>query len=300
MRQAPDTFLALDPAEHTLERSRVVVLPVPYAETVSYRPGTDAGPAAIIAASAEMEDYDPELGREPCDVGIHTATSIDPTSDGPTGDGPEAMARRVADAVAAHVSVGRLVCMLGGEHSLTAGAVEGTARYVDDLSVLILDAQADLRDEYQGWRYSHACAARRVLEHAPITLVGVRSMTTDEAALIDELAIPCFERGPAPIDDIDAVIATLSPNVYVSVDLDALDPSIMAAVGTPEPGGMGWWETLRLLRAVAERRRIVGFDVMELAPAEGPEACAYTAAKLAYKLMAYATMQLPRRDPIRD
>lgn len=289
MSNAHNTFLALDPAEHTLERSRVVVLPVPYAETVSYRPGADAGPAAIIAASAEMEDYDPELGREPCDVGIHTSTAIDPA-----GDGPEAMAGRVADTVAAHVSIGRLVCVLGGEHSLTAGSVEGTARYIDDLSVLILDAQADLRDEYQGWRYSHACAARRVLDHAPVTLVGVRSMTTDEAEFIDDLAIPCFERGSAPLDDVDAVIATLSPNVYVSVDLDALDPSIMAAVGTPEPGGMGWWETLRLLRAVAERRRIVGFDVMELAPAEGPEACAYTAAKLAYKLMAYATMQLPR------
>ncbi len=285
MKQTYGTFLALDPAEHTLERSRVVVLPVPYAETVSYRPGTDAGPAAILAASAQMEDYDPELVREPCEVGVHTAAPIDVAA-----DGPEAMAQRVADTVAAHVSVGRLVCMLGGEHSLTAGAVEGTARYVDDLSVLILDAQADLRDDYQGWRYSHACTARRVLEHAPVTLAGVRSMTADEAALIEELAIPCFPRGPTPIDDVDAIVATLSQNVYVSVDLDALDPSIMAAVGTPEPGGMGWWEVLRLLRAVGERRRIVGFDVMELAPAEGPEACAYTAAKLAYKLMAYATI----------
>ncbi|MDA1096318.1 MAG: arginase family protein, partial [Chloroflexi bacterium] len=109
MKQTDDTFLGLDPAEHTLERSRVVVLPVPYAETVSYRPGTDAGPAAIVAASAQMEDYDPELGREPCEVGVHTAAPI-----GLAADGPEATARAVADAVAAHVSVGRLVCMLGG------------------------------------------------------------------------------------------------------------------------------------------------------------------------------------------
>ena len=280
-----DTFLALDPAEHTLARSRVVVLPVPYAETVSYRPGTDAGPAAIIRASAEMEDFDPELGSEPCDAGIHTLPALTPAV-----DGPEAMASAVADSVAEHTARGTLVCTLGGEHSLTAGAVEGVARSVDDLSVLILDAQADLRDDYQGWRYSHACAARRVLDHAPVTLVGVRSMTTDEAALIEARAIPCFPRDAEPIVDIDAIVSTLSPNVYVSVDLDALDPSIMAAVGTPEPGGMLWWETLRILRAVAQRRRIVGFDVMELAPSEGPEACAYTAAKLAYKLMAYATL----------
>ena len=279
-----DTFLALDPAENTLAGSRIAVLPIPYAETVSYRPGTDAGPAAIIRASAEMEDYDPELGREPCDVGIHTLPALTPA-----GETPEAMAAAVADAVDRLTTVGTMVCMLGGEHSLTAGAVEGVARSVGDLSVLILDAQADLRDDYQGWRYSHACAARRVLDHAPVTLVGVRSMTTDEAAFIDARAVPCFPRGAEPITDIDAIVATLSPNVYISVDLDALDPSIMAAVGTPEPGGMLWWETLRILQAVADRRRIVGFDLMELAPSEGPEACAYTAAKLAYKLMAYAT-----------
>ena len=278
-------FLDLDPAEHTLERSRVVVLPVPYAETVSYRSGAHLGPAAILRASAEMEDYDPEFGTEPCAAGIHT---LPPLAD--LSGGPEAVAGRVADAVDALAARGKIACTLGGEHSLSAGAVAGAARHVDGLSVLALDAHADLRDEYQGWRYSHACAARRMLEHAPVTLVGVRSMATEEAAFIRERGVPCFERGADAIDDVDAIIDTLSANVYVSVDLDVFDPSVVAAVGTPEPGGMGWWEALRLLRAVGERRRIVAFDVMELAPSEGPEAGAYTAAKLAYKLATYACL----------
>ncbi|MCE2469148.1 MAG: agmatinase [Dehalococcoidia bacterium] len=280
-------FLDLDPAEHTLERSRVVVLPVPYAETVSYRGGAHLGPAAILRASAEMEDYDPEFETEPCAAGIHT---LPPLAD--LSGGPEAVAARVADVVGGLAVRGKAVCMLGGEHSLSAGAVAGAARHVGDLSVLVLDAHADLRDEYQGWRYSHACAVRRILDQAPATLVGVRSMATEEAAFIRETAIPCFERGADAIDDVSAIIDTLSPNVYVSVDLDVFDPSVIAAVGTPEPGGMGWWETLRLLRAVGERRRIIAFDVMELAPSEGPEAGAYAAAKLAYKLAAYACLPL--------
>ena len=290
----PDTFLALDPAEHTLDRSRIVVLPAPYDGTASYRSGARDGPLAIIRASAQMEDYDPELGFDPCDAGIYTAPALAApalaaSALGPNSSGPEAMANRVAEAVEGYVRQGKLVCMLGGEHSLTSGAVRVMARQHTDLSVLVLDAHADLRDEYQGSRYSHACAARRILDHAPVTLAGVRSMTGEEATFAAAQGVPLYARGAEPLADLDAIVATLSANVYVSVDLDVLDPSIMAAVGTPEPGGMGWWETLRLLRAVAERRRIVGVDVMELAPVEGPEACTYTAAKLAYKLMSYAT-----------
>ena len=162
------------------------------------------------------------------------------------------------------------------------------ANLYPNLTVLVFDAQADLRDEYQEFAYSHACASRRMFDHAPVTLVGVRSMTGEEHTFARKHGIPMFERSAEPITNIDAIIDTLSDNIYVSFDLDAFDPSFMAAVGTPEPGGMGWWETLRILRAVSEHKTIVGFDVMELAPAEGPEACAYTAAKLTYKLIGYA------------
>ena len=283
----PDTFLILDPDEHALARSRCVVLPVPYEQTTSYRKGTRRGPEAIIRASAEMEDYDAELGCEPCSAGIHTAPALDPA------DTPAAMADRVRDAVARYADEGKVVGMLGGEHSITPGAVAAFAGRYADLSVLFFDAQADLRDDYQGWAHSHACAARRTLDHAAsLTLVGVRSMTGDEAAFAQERGIALFPRGPEPLTDIDAIAATLGEHVYVSFDLDAFDPSFMAAVGTPEPGGLGWWEALRILRAVGERRRIVGFDVVELAPDEGPEACAYTAAKLVYKLFAYATARV--------
>ena len=281
----PSTFLALDPSEHSLERSRWVILPVPYEATTSYRKGTQAGPAAIIRASAEMEDYDPELGRDPCDAGIYTAPPVDPAL-----AGPDAMARRVAGAVGAHADAGKLVGMLGGEHSISSGAVAALAERRPGLSVLVFDAQADLRDEYQGSAHSHACATRRMLDHARATIVGVRSMTGDEAAFAAERGVPLFPRGAEPIADADAIVDTLTEDVYVSFDLDAFDPSFMAAVGTPEPGGMGWWETLRILRAVGERCRIAGFDVVELSPGEGPEACAYTAAKLAYKLIAYAAL----------
>ncbi len=287
----PDTFLILDPDEHTLDRSRCVVLPVPYEETTSYRKGTRRGPEAIIRASAEMEDYDVELGCEPCAAGIHTAPALEaPPALEPNG-GPEAMAGRVREAVAGYAAQGKLVGMLGGEHSITSGAVAAHAERHPGLSVIFFDAQADLRDDYQGWAHSHACAARRTLDHASsLTLVGVRSMTGEEAAFARENGVALFPRGAEPIADVDAIVDTLGEDVYVSFDLDAFDPSFMSAVGTPEPGGMGWWEALRILRAVGERRRIVGFDVVELAPDEGPEACAYTAAKLVYKLFGYATV----------
>ncbi len=280
----PRTFLALDPQEHSLERSRVVLLPVPYDATTSYRSGARDGPAAIIEASRQMEDYDPELGCDPSTVGIYTAPELEPHA-----GGPEAMAARVHQAVAWYAGRDKLVGILGGEHSLTAGAVRAVVERTEDVSVLVFDAQADLREEYQGTPSSHASAVRRIADHAPVTLVGVRSMTGGEEALARARSIPLFTRGPEPITDVEAIVEGLSANVYVSFDLDAFDPSFMAAVGTPEPGGLGWWEALAILRAVAERRRIVGFDVVELAPAEGPEACAYTAAKLVYKVIAYAT-----------
>ncbi len=285
----PDTFLILDPAEHTLDRSRCVVLPVPYEETTSYRKGARRGPEAIVRASAEMEDYDVELGCEPCSVGIHTAPALEPPVLESNG-GPEAMAGRVREAVSFYAAQGKLMGMLGGEHSITSGAVAALAERHPGLSVLFFDAQADLRDDYQGWTHSHACAARRTLDHASsLTLVGVRSMTGEEAVFAQERGVALFPRGAEPIADVDAIVDTLGEDVYVSFDLDAFDPSFMSAVGTPEPGGMGWWEALRILRTVGECRRIVGFDVVELAPDEGPEACAYTAAKLVYKMFGYAT-----------
>ena len=233
-----------------------------------------------------MEDYDPELGCEPSAVGIYTAPELEPHA-----GGPGAMVERVTEAASWYAAQDKLVGLLGGEHSLSAGSVAALADRYPGLSALVFDAQADLRHEYEGSARSHATAARRILDHAPVTLVGVRSMTEEEAQSVRGGDVACFPRGASEVVPTPALLERLGPDVYVSFDLDAFDPSFMAAVGTPEPGGLGWWEALRILRYVAANRRIVGFDVMELAPDDGPEACAYTAAKLVYKLIGYATQR---------
>ena len=284
----PWNFLALPPEQSAYDSSRFLVLPVPYDGTVSFRTGAREGPNAIIEASRQMEDYDIELERETCALGIHTLPEVEPDA-----AGPEATVDRVQDAVARSYRPGAIMVTLGGEHSITVGAVRALREHHPDLSVLMLDAHADFRDSYQGWAYSHATVARRVSESCPVTVVGVRSLSLEERDAAGELGLPMYpwpqERSIADLADV--VLAHLSDTVYISIDLDVLDPSIMAAVGTPEPGGMLWEETLALLRTVAGRRRIVGFDLMELAPPEGPVSCAYTAAKLAYKLMGYATLK---------
>ncbi len=267
-----------------------MLVPAPYDGTASYGKGARHGPRAIIEASRHLEDFDLELGADPSALGIYTAPDVICEA-----EGPEAMAAAVEEAVAAWAGPGpgpgRLVGVLGGEHSVTIGAVRAMAARFDGLSVLYLDAHADMRDEYQGSRYSHACSARRVAEICSIVEVGVRSAEESEWEWMTRKGVPVVTWPPGVGSDYLAdVIAALGDQVYVSVDLDVLDPSIMSAVGTPEPGGMGWHDLLRLLKRVAAERSIVGFDVVELAPEEGPEACSYTAAKLVYKLIGYALM----------
>ena len=279
-------FLALPPEQSALETARVVLIPVPYDSTTSYRGGARDGPAAIIAASGQMEDYDPELDLDVAALGIHTMPALEPHMGGP---GP--MTQRVREAVAYCIAPGRAVGVLGGEHSLTAGSVQAHMEAFPNLSVLYLDAHADLRDEYQGTSWGHASGARRVFDQCPVVLAGVRSLCLEERDFIRDNGIPVWgcppDSGLLPADDI---LAALCDDVYVSVDLDVFDPSLMPAVGTPEPGGLNWTQVVSLLRRIGESRRIVGFDVCELAPAEGPVASSYTAARLVAKLAAYSTL----------
>lgn len=265
--------------------ARVVILPVPYDATVEWRAGAREGPQAIIAASHYLEFYDLELGREIQQVGIHTLAEVDPVM----GD-PAAMIQRVYENVRGWVEKGKMVVMLGGEHSLTLGAVKAYREKFPQLSVLHLDAHADLRQEYLGTIYSHACVMRRVVELCPIVPVGVRSLSVEENSFIKEKGLTPFYAQGKPLDgeDIEGIITDLSEEVYVTIDLDVFDPSLMPAVGTPEPGGLLWFEVLRLLREVACRKKVVGFDLVELCPREGPSSCAYIAAKLAYKLIGYS------------
>ena len=284
----PRNFLALPEEQSSLARSRVVLLPVPYDSTTSFRTGARYGPEAIIQASAGLEDYDWELDLDVAQAGIHTAPALEPH----VGD-PGVMVDRVRQAVGSFLEQGKVVGVLGGEHSVTIGATQAHLEVYPDLSVLYLDAHADLRSQYLGTPWSHASGARRIHERCPLVLAGLRSLCLEERDYLRANAIPAFF-WPPPGGDEDAAIrqmvAALTTQVYVSVDLDVLDPSFMAAVGTPEPGGMGWHQVNALLRAVAQQRRIVGFDVSELSPQEGPAACSYIAAKLVYKMVAYCTL----------
>ena len=282
-----DTFLDTPPAEADPSRARVTVIPAPYDGTSSYKTGARDGPKAIISASRHLEDYDQELERDVSLVGIHTMPEIVPDF-----GCPEAMIERVRRSVLQVAADGKLVALLGGEHTVAIGAAQALKEVHPDLSVLYLDAHADLRDQYMGTSSGHASVARRMHGVCPLVEVGVRSLSAEESDFIRDAGIPVFYWTP-PIPEMSqlarSVLRSLSAHVYISLDLDVFDPSIMPAVGTPEPGGMGWYEVIGLLKAVCEERQIVGFDITELSPAEGPEACAFTAAKLAYKLIGYAT-----------
>ncbi len=286
----PWSFASLDGDDADFDRAAAAIIPVPYDGTVSYRSGARDGPQAIIEASRYLELYEPDLDLEPAQWGIATLPALEPDV-----SGPEANIGRVEEVVGALTDAGKLPVMLGGEHSLTLGAVRALAQRHPSLSILQLDAHADMRDSYQGSRYSHACVMRRVREtigDGNVVQAGIRSISSEEIQHIRGAGVTGVHLyTPGQYNDstaIDELLKGLGETVYVTVDLDALDPSIMPAVGTPEPGGLSWQETLSILQAVAQRSRIIGFDVMELAPNEGPTHAAYTAARLTYKLIGYA------------
>ena len=230
-----------------------------------------------------MELYDVALGIEPYRHGIHTLPEVAPH----TGS-PEAMAMRIEDVVGELIDAGKFTVTLGGEHTVAVGAVRAHGSRTRGLSVLALDAHADLRDEYLDSKYNHACTLRRALDAAPVTLVGLRSAPAEDAALIRDEHLPFFTPSQFRVAGAAAIVERLTDDVYVTIDLDAFDPSEMAAVGTPEPGGLHWDEVSELLVAVCASKRVVGFDVTELSPWLGPRSCAQLAAKLTYRLIGLA------------
>lgn len=279
------TFLDTPPEEHDYESARFVVVQVPYDGTTSFRTGSRYGPASIIDASRHLEDFDVELGCDPSASGIYTLPEITPDA-----SGPAQVVEQVREVVTDLLEGGKTPVLIGGEHTLALGAAKACADIYSDLSVLYLDAHADLRDSYMGTELGHATVARRISEICPIVEVGVRSISVEEFKFAQGEPGVEVHFWPTGEDEqvlYDAVCGQLSQNVYLSIDLDVLDQSIMPAVGTPEPGGMNWWDTIRLIREVSRRSRIVGFDVLELSPEEGPVACSSTAARLTYKVMGY-------------
>lgn len=270
------------------QRARVVILAVPYDSTTAWRSGSRDAPRAIIDASQYLELYDLELGLEIYKVGIYTLPEVQPLV-----SGPEAMVQRVYEIAKELIWEGKLVVMLGGEHSLTLGMVKAYIDRFPDLCVLQLDAHADLRDEYMGSKFSHACIMRRLFELCPIIQVGVRSLSWEEQQFLNQSGIHPFFASEKSLTatSLKKIVSSLSKNVYVTIDLDVFDPSVMPAVSHPEPGGLQWTEVINLLREVGSKRHIIGFDLTELCPGEGPISCASLAAKLVYRLIGYIALR---------
>jgi agmatinase len=272
------------PEPRNFEESRAVILPVPVDRTTSYVPGTRNGPREILQASSHMELWDEELGLDVHAVGMFTL----PEMELPFGELAPLMdeIRRVAAEVLAR---DKFLITLGGEHSITPPLVAAAAARFRGLHVLQIDAHADLRDCYMGTRHNHACAMRRSLEFAPVTQVGIRSLSTEEAEAAPRLRTRIFYDHSMRNDPdwIDRVVESLGDPVYVTIDVDGMDPAIMPATGTPEPGGLSWYEMLALLRAVYTRRNVVACDVVELSPLPGLMAPNFLCAKLVYKMLGY-------------
>ncbi|HXW04903.1 MAG TPA: agmatinase [Vicinamibacterales bacterium] len=281
---APLAFGGALPHVRSFEESAAVILPVPVDRTTSYVPGTRNGPREILQASSHMELWDEEIGCDIHGVGIFTL----PEMELPFGE-MEPLTQEIRRVAAEILSRDKFLVALGGEHSITPPLVAAAAARFPGLSVLQIDAHADLRDSYMGTPHNHACAMRRCLEHAPVTQVGIRSLSSEEADALPSLRTSIFydhamRRDPAWID---RVVDSLNPLVYLTIDVDGLDPAIMPATGTPEPGGLSWYETLALLRATLERRTVVACDVVELSPIPGLMAPNFLCARLVYKILGY-------------
>ena len=281
---APMAFGGAMPTMRSFDDSRVVILPVPVDRTTSYVSGTRNGPREILEASSHMELWDEEVGADVHGVGIFTL----PAMELPFGEMAPLVdeIRRVAGELLAR---DKFLVALGGEDSFTRPVVAAAAGRFKGLSVLQFVGEADLRECYMGTPHNHACAMRRSLEYAPLTQVGIRSMSTEEAEAAPGLNTTIFYDATMRRDPhwVERVVDSLSDQVYLTIDVDGLDPAIMPATGTPEPGGLSWYEILALLRATIARKTVVACDVVELSPLPGMMAPNFLCAKLVYKILSY-------------
>jgi len=295
------------PGEYSnLESARIVILPVAYDGTSTWKKGADKGPEAIIQASGNMELYDIETDSEVYKKGIFTDTTLRSgastlRSKATAEDGSLRSTSRIIEAdapvsevveaieqeVQTYIGQGKFVVVIGGEHSISIGAVRAHCRAHTGLTVLQLDAHSDLRQRYNGSEYNHACVMARVRELCPVVQVGIRSMDSAEKQFVNHDSIFFAKDIYNSKDWFAQSVSKLSDRVYVTIDVDVFDPSVMPSTGTPEPGGLLWYEVLGFLKLVFEQRDVVGFDVVELCPDERNKAPDFLAAKLIYKLLSY-------------
>ncbi|RIL02328.1 MAG: agmatinase [Proteobacteria bacterium] len=277
----PSNFLALEPNYSKYESAAAVMLPIPFDGTSTYGKGADRGPQALIEASSQVELFDIETRSEMYLRGVYTAPAVS----GPT---PEAVNSLSEKRCLEYLEDGKFVMSIGGEHSVSLGPIKAHLAKYRDLSVLQLDAHSDMREDYLGSKFNHACIMARVSEIVPkIAAVGIRSMDSSEMPRINEESTFFAERIAGQAGWEDEVIAQLTDNVYITLDLDVFDPAYLPSTGTPEPGGLDWYQVTGLIRAVCERKNLVGCDIVELCPQEGARASDFLAAKLAYKILSY-------------
>ena len=261
--------------------SDIIIVPVPYDATSTWMKGSDKGPDAIMEASVNLEFYDVETRSEAHKKGIHT---IDPISE---NGSPEAMVNEVYRKTLHLLSERKFPVIVGGNHSVSIGSIKAFSEKFQDLTILQLDAHSDLRQEYEGSRFNHACAMARAREYAPLVQVGIRSISAEELPFADNDRI--FFSHDLYYDKqlYRSALGKLSENVYITIDLDVFDPSLMPSTGTPEPGGPDYFEIMHFLRDVAGARKVVGFDVVELCPSPANKFPDFVAAKVIYQLLSY-------------
>ncbi len=263
------------------ETSKIVLIPVPYDGTSTWGKGADKGPEAFLHASENMELYDIETESEVYKQGIYLADAITENAS------PDAMVTAVHTKVKEQIKRNKFVTMFGGEHSISIGAIRAFNETFDDITILQIDAHADLRESYEGSKYNHACAVYEANQNTNLVQVGIRSMDASEKLAMNEENV--FFAHDMANDEywMDTVIEACTDNIYITFDLDAFDPSVLPATGTPEPGGLFWYETLAFLKRVFEEKNVVGFDIVELCPNESSKVSDFAAAKLYYKMLSY-------------
>lgn len=264
-----------------LEQAKIVLIPVPYDGTSTWQKGADKGPEAFLNASENMELYDIETDTEVYKQGVYLADAVTENSS------PEAMVDAVHEATKKYIKKNKFVTIFGGEHSISIGTIRAFNEMYPSLTVLQLDAHADLRKSYEGSKCNHACAVYEASQTTNLIQVGIRSMDIIEKTVMDEEKT--YFAHEMAIDDtwMDSAIDQMTDNVFITIDLDAFDPSILPSTGTPEPGGLLWYETLEFLKQVFEEKNVVGFDIVELCPNPKEKSSDFLAAKLYYKMLSY-------------
>lgn len=275
------TYAGIPEEYAKLDSAKIVLIPVPYDGTSTWQKGADKGPEAFLNASENMELYDIETQTEVYKQGVFLADTITENSS------PEAMVEAVHKTAKTFIKRNKFVTIVGGEHSVSIGTIRAFNECFDNLTVLQIDAHADLRKSYQGSKYNHACAVYEASQNANLIQVGIRSMDAIETTVMDQEKAYFAHELATNEFWMDSAIDQMTDNVFITFDLDALDPSILPSTGTPEPGGLFWYETLDFLKKVFEEKNVVGFDIMELCPNPNEKSSDFLAAKLYYKMLSY-------------